>query len=171
MNQLEKFKDVKAFIFDVDGVLTDSSVLVLEDGKLLRKMSIRDGYAIKKAVSLGYHVCIITGGKSEGVKTRLQGLGVKDIYLGASDKNECFEEYVDIYDLDPEYIMYMGDDIPDLPVMRRVGLPVCPQNAAPEILQIAQYISPLNGGDGCARDVIEKVLKLNGQWQEEASAK
>ena len=167
MNQLEQFKDVKTFIFDVDGVLTDSSVLVMEDGKLLRKMSIRDGYALKRAVKAGYHVCIITGGKSEGVKTRLQGLGIKDIYLGASDKLECFEEYISTYELDPTHILYMGDDVPDYPVMKRVGLPVCPHNAVPEIIEIAQYISPLKGGEGCARDVIEKVLRLNGNWVEE----
>lgn len=167
MNQLEAFKDIKTFIFDVDGVLTDSSVLVLEDGKLLRKMSIRDGYAIKKAVKKGYKVCIITGGKSEGVKIRLQGLGVTDIYLGASEKEEYYEEYINMYDLNPDQIIYMGDDVPDLAVMRRVGLPVCPHNAAPEILSVAKYISPLKGGEGCARDVIEKVLRLNGHWEEE----
>ncbi|MCH2083002.1 MAG: HAD-IIIA family hydrolase [Saprospiraceae bacterium] len=167
MNQLEAFKEIKTFIFDVDGVLTDSSVLVLEDGKLLRKMSIRDGYAIKKAVKKGYKVCVITGGKSEGVKIRLQGLGVTDIYLGASEKEECYEEYINIYGLNPDQIIYMGDDVPDLPVMRRVGLPVCPHNAAPEILSVAKYVSPLKGGEGCARDVIEKVLRLNGHWEEE----
>ncbi|MEN0004545.1 MAG: HAD-IIIA family hydrolase [Bacteroidota bacterium] len=164
MNQLELFKEVKTFIFDVDGVLTDSSVLVLEEGKLLRKMSIRDGFAIKHAIKSGYRVCIITGGRNEGVKLRLQGLGVQDIYLGASEKLEVFEEYVALYELNPEQILYMGDDLPDYPVLRRVGLAACPQNAAPEILELAQYISPFNGGDGCARDVIEKVLRLRGDW-------
>jgi 3-deoxy-D-manno-octulosonate 8-phosphate phosphatase (KDO 8-P phosphatase) len=169
MNQLEPFRSIKTFIFDVDGVLTNSEVIVLEDGKLLRKMSVRDGYAIKHAIHAGYRVCIITGGKSEGVKKRLQGLGVKDIYLGASDKLEIFEEYIDIHELDVEEILYMGDDIPDYPVMCRVGLATCPNNAAPEVLQICQYVSPLKGGEGCARDVIEKVMKLNGDWIADSS--
>lgn len=164
MNQLEVFKSIKTFLFDVDGVLTNSEVLVMEDGKLLRKMNIRDGYAIKLAIQQGYRVCIITGGKSEGVKKRLQGLGVKDIYLGCSDKLEAFEEYVYNYELNAEEVLYMGDDLPDYPVMRRVGLACCPSNAAPEVLEIAQYISPLKGGEGCARDVIEKVLRLHEKW-------
>ena len=167
MNLLEQFKDIKTFIFDVDGVLTDSQVLVLEDGKLLRKMNVRDGYAIKQAVTKGYNVCIITGGKSEGVKIRLQGLGVKDIYLGSSNKMEAYEDYIYAYDLEEAHILYMGDDMPDYPVMRRVGLPTCPANAAPEIFSVAKYVSPIQGGEGCVRDVIEKVLKLNGHWKEE----
>lgn len=167
MNQLEQFKEIETFIFDVDGVLTDSQVLVMEDGKLLRKMNVRDGYAIKLAVTKGYNVCIITGGRSEGVKIRLQGLGVKDIYLGSSNKLEAYEDYIYAYELEEGKILYMGDDMPDEPVMRRVGLPACPANAAPEIISVARYISPAPGGEGCARDVIEKVLKLNGHWKEE----
>lgn len=165
MNQLEQFKEIETFIFDVDGVLTNSQVLVLEDGKLLRQMSIRDGYAIKLAVKAGYNVCVITGGKSEGVKVRLQNLGVRDIYTGISDKIEAYEEYIYAYDLDEGKILYMGDDMPDYPVMRRVGMAACPHNAAPELFDIATYVSPFNGGEGCARDVIEKVLRLNGDWE------
>lgn len=164
MNYLESFQNIHTFIFDVDGVLTDSSVLVLEDGKLLRKMSIRDGYALKKAILAGYRVCIITGGKSEGVRTRLANLGVTDIYTGVDDKLEVFEEYIESYDLDPQGILYMGDDLPDYPVMRRVGLPACPKNAAQELFQIVAYVSPCRGGEGCARDVIEKVLRLHDKW-------
>ncbi len=167
MNQLEQFQKITTFIFDVDGVLTDNSVLVLEDGKLLRSMNMRDGLAIKKALRSGYRICIITGGTSEGVKLRLQNLGVQDIYLGQSDKMEAFEEYCMAYDLDPEEILYMGDDLPDYPVMRRVGLAVCPHNAAPELFGIAGYVSPLNGGEGCVREVIEKVMRLHGKWQDE----
>lgn len=164
MNHLESFSPIRTFIFDVDGVLTDASVLVMEDGKLLRKMSIRDGFAIKQAVNRGYNVCVITGGKSEGVKTRLQNLGVRDIYIGQTNKLEAFEDYIQTYDLDPLTILYMGDDLPDYPVMRKVGLPTCPKNAAPELFQIAAYVSPFPGGGGCARDVIEKVLRLNDDW-------
>jgi 3-deoxy-D-manno-octulosonate 8-phosphate phosphatase (KDO 8-P phosphatase) len=165
MNQLEQFKEIETFIFDVDGVLTNSQVLVMEDGKLLRQMSIRDGYALKLAVKTGYNVCVITGGKSEGVKTRLQNLGVRDIYTGISDKLEAYEEYIYAYELDEGKILYMGDDLPDYAVMRRVGMATCPQNAAHELFDIATYVSPQNGGEGCARDVIEKVLKLNGDWK------
>jgi len=164
MHELEKFGDIHTFIFDVDGVLTNSELLVMEDGKLLRKMNTRDGYAIKQALQAEYNMAIITGGKSEGVKLRLAGLGVKDIYLGQHHKIEAFDEYIYSYDLDPDGILYMGDDIPDYEVMRKVGLPACPQDAAREIKQIAQYISPLDGGAGCVRDVIERVMRLQGKW-------
>ena len=167
MNQLENFRHIKTFIFDVDGVFTDSTVLILEDGKLLRKMNIRDGYAVKKAIEKGFRICVITGGKSEGVRIRLQGLGVKDIFTGIHDKLEIYEEYVHAFDLDPGQILYMGDDIPDYPVMRRVGLPSCPKNAAPELLEVAQYVSPYNGGEGCVRDVIEKVMRLQELWSDD----
>lgn len=164
MNHLEPFEQIETLIFDVDGVLTDSQVLVLEEGKLLRRMNIRDGYALKEAVRQGLRVVVITGGTSEGVKIRLQNLGVQDVYIGVQDKLDAYEEVVDLYDLDEGKILYMGDDLPDYDVMRRVGLPCCPANAAREIKAIAQYISPINGGDGCAREVIEKVLRLQGKW-------
>lgn len=164
MNFLEKFRDIKTFIFDVDGVLTNSELIVLENGRLLRKMNVRDGYALKRAVQEGYRVCIITGGKSSGVVARLEALGITDIYKGVQHKMDALEELIDLYGLDPGAILYMGDDLPDMQVMHFVGLPTCPQDAAPEILNISRYISPKNGGDGCARDVIEKVLKLQGKW-------
>lgn len=164
MNHLERFRDIKTFIFDVDGVLTDNQVLVLEDGQLLRKMSIRDGYAIRRAVDAGYRVCIITGGRSEGVRMRLQTLGVTDIYTDYQDKAEAYAEIVENYSLNEDNILYMGDDLPDYPVMRKVGLPTCPANAAPELMEIAKYVSPYRGGEGCARDVIEKVMRLQGSW-------
>ena len=164
MNQLEKFRDIRTFIFDVDGVLTNNEVLILEGGELLRKMNVRDGYAIKQAVLNGYRIGIITGGKSEGVRKRLEGLGVTDIFSGVSDKIDAYESFIHEYDLNPELILYMGDDLPDYPVMRKVGLPTCPVNAAPEIFEIAKYVSPYAGGEGCVRDVIEKVLKLHNKW-------
>lgn len=164
MNQLEHFRNISTFIFDVDGVLTNSKVLVLEDGKLLRSMNIRDGYALKEAIRHGYRVCIITGGKSEGVKTRLKNLGVQDIYLGQSDKMEAYEEYLYTYDLKSENILYMGDDLPDLPVMKKVAVAACPKDAAPEVVSIANYVSGIMGGEGCARDVIEKVMRVQGKW-------
>ena len=167
MNQLEHFREITTFIFDVDGVLTNSRVLVLEDGKLLRSMSVRDGYAIKYAIQQGYNVCVITGGKSEGVKIRLQNLGVKDIYLAQSDKMEAYEEYLYLYDIKSENVLYMGDDLPDYPVMKKVRIAACPKDAAPEIMETSNYVSHCAGGEGCARDVIEKVLRVQGKWQEE----
>ncbi len=164
MNYLEKFRDIHTFIFDVDGVLTNSELIILENGRLLRKMNTRDGFALKTAIKEGYRVGIITGGKSSGVVSRLEGLGITDIYKGVEDKLEAFEEYIETYDIDPAGILYMGDDIPDYEVMRRVGLPACPQDAAIEIMNISQYKSPIKGGGGCVRDVIEKVLKLHGKW-------
>jgi len=164
MNYLEKFKDINTFILDVDGVLTNSELLILENGALLRTMNVRDGYAIKRAVEKGYRVCIITGGQSKGVKLRLEGLGVTDIYDGVSDKMDIYTKYIKAHGLNPDTILYMGDDIPDYEVMRHVGLPVCPMDAAHEISEFAQYISPRKGGEGCVRDVIEKVLRLHDYW-------
>ena len=164
MNYLEKFKDINTFIFDVDGVLTNSEIIVLESGKLLRKMSIRDGYAIKHAMKSGYRVAIITGGKSEGVVTRLKNLGVEDVYYGISDKVDAYQELVYTYDLNPVQILYMGDDFPDIEVMHKVGIAACPKDAAHEVISVADYISPIEGGKGCARDVIEKVMRLHGKW-------
>ena len=164
MNNFEVFGKIECFIFDVDGVLTNSDVLIQQNGDLLRTMNIKDGYAIKHAIEKGYKVVIISGGKSEGVRIRLQNLGVEDVYIGVPEKMDVFDQIVDQYDLDEGHILYMGDDIPDYQVMRRVGLPCCPCDAVQEIKQIAQYISPLSGGKGCARDVIEKVLKLQGDW-------
>lgn len=165
MNQLEKFAEIDTLIFDVDGVFTDSSLLVLESGKLLRKMHTRDGYAVKAAIAAGYRVCIITGGKSEGVRTRFKNLGVTDIYLGSAYKLEAYEEYIQLYDIDEAKVLYMGDDMPDYEVMRRVGFPVCPADACPEIRQLAQYISPVKGGYGAVRDVVERTLKIAGKWK------
>jgi 3-deoxy-D-manno-octulosonate 8-phosphate phosphatase (KDO 8-P phosphatase) len=167
-NLLRQFKDIHTFIFDVDGVLTNSEVLITEKGELLRKMNVRDGYALKLAVSSGYRVLIITGGKSEGVVSRLKDLGIQDIYTGVQNKLGAYEEFLDNYHMsvtDEEGILYMGDDLPDFEVLRRVGLPAAPQDAAHEILEIVQYVSPLKGGQGCARDVIEKVLRLNNRWR------
>lgn len=155
---------INTFIFDIDGVLTDGKVHVFENGELVRQMNIKDGYALKTAVDQGYKVCIISGGSNEGVRIRLERLGLTDIYLGVHNKIEQLNELVDMYNLKLENILYMGDDIPDYPVMEKVGLPCCPKDAAPEIQNISKYISQKNGGKGCARDVIEQVLKVQGKW-------
>lgn len=156
--------DITTLIFDVDGVLTDSSVFVTNEGEILRVMSIRDGYAMKAAVECGYNVCIISGGSNEGVRVRLRNLGITDIYLGTPDKVATFKEYIELYDIKPEQVLYMGDDIPDYHVMQLVGLPSCPQDSTPEIKAISRYISHRNGGKGAARDVIEQVMKVQGKW-------
>lgn len=164
MNILEQFKDIETFIFDVDGVLTESDLLITESGELLRRMSVRDGYALKCAIKAGYRICIITGGRSVGVTMRLKKLGINDVFSGAEDKVPVYQNYVELHNLDESKILYMGDDLPDYPVMRRVGLPTCPTDAEPDIIGIARYISPLRGGCGCVRDVIEKVMRLQGKW-------
>lgn len=167
----ELMNHIKAFVFDVDGVLTDGTVHVAEDGQLLRHMNIKDGYAMKAAVDKGYPVCIISGGSNEGVRVRLQNLGITSIYLGISDKVEKLYEFCDGYEIKPEEVLYMGDDIPDYLVMQKVGLPTCPQDASPEIKAISNYISHKNGGKGAVRDVIEQVLKVQGKWMENFDAK
>jgi 3-deoxy-D-manno-octulosonate 8-phosphate phosphatase (KDO 8-P phosphatase) len=164
MNYLEPLHAINTFVFDVDGVLTNSELLITESGELLRAMNARDGFVMKLALESDYRICIITGGKSEGVVSRLRGLGISDIYKGINDKVAAFQEYCDLYDIDPTNVLYMGDDIPDYDVMRLVGMPTCPSDAAPEIKRIAQYVSPFAGGKGCVRDVIERVLRLHGKW-------
>ncbi|KAA3639292.1 MAG: 3-deoxy-D-manno-octulosonate 8-phosphate phosphatase [Bacteroidetes bacterium] len=164
MNLLESFKDVHTFIFDVDGVLTDGNLLITESGELLRTMNVRDGYAMKRALQAGYLVCIITGGNSLGVNDRLRALGINEIHSGINNKIAVYNQIVDQHNLEEGGILYLGDDMPDYEVMRRVGLPACPKDAIREIKEIATYISPMEGGKGCVRDVIEKVLRLNGDW-------
>ena len=165
MNYLEPFNDIRTFIFDVDGVLAKSGTYVLDNGRLLRKTNTRDGFALRAALNCGYRVAVISQGRCEGIKIRMQNIGVTDIYIGQMHKMEAYEEIISLHDIDPATILYMGDDLPDYEVMCKVGLPVCPHDAAPEIKEIARYISPLGGGEGCVRDVIEKVLKLHGKWK------
>ena len=160
----ELLNDITTFIFDVDGVLTDSSVHISDTGEMLRIMNIRDGYAMKAALESGYNVCIISGGKNEGVRIRLRNLGIHDIHLGSSNKVETFKEYIDLYGIKPENVLYMGDDIPDYHVMKLVGLATCPQDAVAEIKAISNYISHKNGGKGAVREIIEQVMKVQGKW-------
>lgn len=160
----EIMNSITTFILDVDGVLTDSSVHITSTGEMLRTMNIRDGFAMKAAVESGYNVCIISGGNNEGVKIRLRNLGITDTYLASPDKVETFKEYTNIYNIKPEEVLYMGDDIPDYHVMQLVGLPTCPQDASPEIKAISNYISHRNGGQGAVRDVIEQVMRVQGKW-------
>ena len=167
----EIMNQITTFIFDVDGVLTDGSIHITPTGEMLRNMNIRDGYSMKAAVENGYTVCIISGGSNEGVRVRLRNLGITDIHLGVPNKVETFKEFTDIYNIQPENVLYMGDDIPDYHVMQLVGLPTCPQNAVPEIKGISKYISHVEGGKGAVRDVIEQVMKVQGKWMEHFDAK
>lgn len=160
----EYLENINTFIFDVDGVLTDGSVTVMTNGDMLRTMNIKDGYALKTAVDVGFNVCIISGGSNEGVRKRLEGLGIKDIFLGAHNKIEQLNTYTKNKNVNLENVLYMGDDIPDYPVMKLVGLPCCPQDAVQEIKGISKYISHKSGGKGAVRDVIEQVLKIHNKW-------
>jgi 3-deoxy-D-manno-octulosonate 8-phosphate phosphatase (KDO 8-P phosphatase) len=165
MNVLEHFQDINTFVFDVDGVLTDGTVLLLENGLQARKMNVKDGLALQMAMKNGYKVVIISGGSSEPVIHRLQYLGITEINLGLKDKLKFLQAYVEQNQLSWKRILFMGDDLPDIPVLESVGLPCCPADAAIEVRKISKYISPVNGGYGCVRDVIEKVLKLNDHWR------
>ena len=162
----DKLTEIKAFVFDVDGVLTDNNLLITDQGELLRTMYVRDGQAIKWAVQAGFHVGIITGGRSPGVTERLAALGIEQIYTGKHEKVPAFQQFLDHYQLAPSDVCYMGDDLPDLPVLKRVGLPCSPNDAVPEVLDKVSYISPIRGGFGCVRDIIEKVLKVQDKWPE-----
>jgi 3-deoxy-D-manno-octulosonate 8-phosphate phosphatase (KDO 8-P phosphatase) len=165
MNILELFQKITTFIFDVDGVLTDGTVLVLEDGLQARRMNIKDGFALQMAEKNGYKVLIISGGNSPQVVQRLEKLGITDVHMSVLDKKEFVENYISANKLKTEEVLYMGDDLPDLPALSVVGLPCCPADAVMEVKEAVQYISPLNGGFACVRDVIEKVLKLNDHWE------
>jgi 3-deoxy-D-manno-octulosonate 8-phosphate phosphatase (KDO 8-P phosphatase) len=164
MNVLSNFKPITTFVFDVDGVLTDGTILLPEDGQMLRSMNIKDGYALQLAIKQGYRVVIISGGTSNAVKERLFKLGVTDVFLPVANKKEKLLEYIAAHQLQPQHVLFMGDDIPDYTCMQWCGLPCCPADAVAEIKSIAHYISPIAGGKGCVRDVIEKVLKLNNHW-------
>ena len=164
MSLLEMFQRITTFVFDVDGVLTDGSLLIPDDGQMIRKMNIKDGYALQLALKQGYRVVVISGGSSEAVRERLNRLGMQDVFLKVTDKKECLLAYCETHQLVLADVLFMGDDIPDYQVMKIAGLACSPADAVPEIQQVSQYVSPLGGGAGCARDVIEKVLKLNKHW-------
>ena len=160
----ELFNHITTFIFDVDGVFTNSEVIVMENGDLIRTMNTRDGQAVKIAMDAGYHVAIITKGFSSGVRKRFENLGVPHIYDKLKEKETAFIEYTSLLGLKKEEILFMGDDIPDLVLYDKVGISSCPSDAAVENLQRASYISSKKGGEGCVRDVIEKVMRIQGKW-------
>ena len=157
-------KKIKAIIFDIDGVLSSETITLSSEGEPLRTVNIKDGYAIQLAMKLGLRIAIMTGAKVTSIRKRYEGLGVEDIYIGCSVKIETYETFLQKYGLTDKEIMYMGDDIPDLEIMRRVGCPVCPKDACPEIKEISIYVSDYLGGHGCGRDIIEQVLRAQGKW-------
>ncbi|WP_367868710.1 KdsC family phosphatase [Pedobacter sp. WC2423] len=161
---LQKLKGITTFIFDVDGVLTNGDVIATDSGELMRTFNIKDGYALQLAVKKGYHVCIISGGRGQAMEKRFEGLGIPDVFLGVSDKVEVFNDYLEIYHIKARQVLYMGDDIPDLNVMKLAGIPACPSDACSDIKAVSEYISPFKGGQTAARDVIEKVLRIQGKW-------
>jgi 3-deoxy-D-manno-octulosonate 8-phosphate phosphatase (KDO 8-P phosphatase) len=158
------FRNIKTFIFDIDGVLTDGSVLVLENGLQARRMNIKDGFALQLAIKTGYRVVAVSGSSPSPVIDRLNKLGVTEVHMLVLDKRTFVNSYIEKHRLGRKEVLYMGDDLPDLPVMPIVGLGACPADAVPEIKNAASYVSPVNGGYGCVRDVIEKVLRLNDHW-------
>ena len=164
MNTLQKFIPVNTLIFDMDGVLTDGGLLIMPGGEWLRRMHIRDGYALQLAVRAGYRVVVITGSSSEPVKQRLNTLGIQEVYQQVGNKLQLMKELMNQKNNNPQEVMYMGDDVPDLEVMRKAGVSCCPADACRDILEMADYISPVKGGEGCVRDVIEKIMRVQGKW-------
>lgn len=167
MNLLELCKPITTLVFDVDGVLTNGLLTILPGGVFARTMNVKDGYALQLAVKRGYRVIIISGGTSEEVQERLERLGIRHVYMQVTDKVSVLKQLMLEHHIAAEEIMYMGDDIPDLDVMNLAGLPCCPSDAVGEIREISKYISPLAGGAGCGRDIIEKILKVRGHWNDD----
>lgn len=163
-------RKIRALIFDVDGVLSRQTISLHPNGEPMRTVNIKDGYALQHAVKCGMIVAIISGAKTESVRHRYEGLGLKEIVLGAAVKLKAYDDMLAKYGLRDEEVLYMGDDIPDYEIMKRAGLPCCPSDAAQEIKDISRYVSPLKGGEGCGRDVIEQVLKVQGKWMHDDTA-
>jgi 3-deoxy-D-manno-octulosonate 8-phosphate phosphatase (KDO 8-P phosphatase) len=164
MNYKQLLKNINTFIFDVDGVMTNGIIFLAPGGEMLRNMNVKDGYALQLAVRKGYRIIIISGGNSESVRQRFELLGVKDVFLGIKHKKKVYDELIRKYDINPAHILYLGDDIPDYEVMSEVGVATCPADAVEEIKAISKYISPLKGGEGCVRDVLEQVMKIQNTW-------
>ncbi|HMH33474.1 MAG TPA: HAD-IIIA family hydrolase [Puia sp.] len=165
MSFLQHFKEITTFAFDIDGVLTDGTIFVFDDGEQVRRMNIKDGYALQLAIKKGYRVVVISGAVSEAVKIRLNKLGVQHVFLQVHDKKSTLESYIRDEKISWKELLFMGDDIPDLEAMQHAGMSCAPLDAASAIRDMAKYISPCKGGEGCVRDVIEKVMKLRGDWQ------
>ena len=162
---LDLFSRITTFVFDLDDVLTDGTLFVFENGEQVRRMNIKDGYALQLAIKKGYRIAIFSGGISEAVVSRLKKLGINDVFMNVKDKKSGLHDYLRQQNISWEEVLFMGDDIPDYSVMKEVALPCAPSDAVPEIKNISKYISAFKGGKGCVRDVIEKVLKLRNDWE------
>ena len=160
----EELTKVKAFVFDIDGVISAATQVLTPEGETVRTSNLKDGFALMYAIRIGYPVCVITGGKTIDVIKRCEKIGIKDLYTGSLKKLPCLIDFMEKNNLKSEEVMYMGDDLPDYPVMMAVGVPVCPKDAAQEIKAISHYISDKDGGQGCVRDVLEQVLRSQGKW-------
>jgi 3-deoxy-D-manno-octulosonate 8-phosphate phosphatase (KDO 8-P phosphatase) len=168
MNLLEKFQRIKALVFDMDGVLTDGSLLILPNQEFIRTMDIKDGYALQHAVKKGYHIVVISGSISKPCAERFEYLGIRNVFMKVKDKEDILAQFILSNNLKWEQVLFMGDDVPDLEVMKLVGLPCCPADAVSEIKAVSKFIATKNGGKGCVREVIEKVLRLNDDWVAES---
>jgi 3-deoxy-D-manno-octulosonate 8-phosphate phosphatase (KDO 8-P phosphatase) len=166
-NYKELLKHITAFVFDYDGTLTDGTVILLDEGEPLRTANVRDGYAIQLAVKKGYHIAIISGGRSKSMSNRFSMLKVSHVFLGIENKLDTLKNFIETSNLKPENVLYLGDDIPDYHAMKYCGVAACPADAAEEIKAISHYISHYKGGEGCARDVIEQVMKVQDQWMKD----
>ena len=157
-------KNVSAFVFDVDGLMTNGQIMITTEGEMYREMNTRDGFAIKCALERDYKIAIISGGTNEGVRKRLETLGVDKVYLGINEKDIAFDDFLKTYDIDPEEVLCMGDDVPDLSVLEKVGVATCPQDAVSDVKKIVDYVSHKKGGDGCVREIIEQVMRVQNKW-------
>ncbi|MCC6815743.1 MAG: HAD-IIIA family hydrolase [Saprospiraceae bacterium] len=164
MNVFDKLAKIKAVVFDIDGVFTDNSILVTDQGEFLRSMNVRDGYAIKRAISAGMKIAVISGGKSIGIIQRMKMLGIHEIYLGVEDKLPVFQNQISKWGIEQSEVMYMGDDIPDLECLKYSGLAACPHDSVREVIEISEYVSEHKGGQGCIRQVIEHILQSQNLW-------
>lgn len=165
LNFKQRLARVTTLMFDVDGVMTDGKVLVMESGEMVRNMNSKDGYALHLAVMKKYRIAVISGGNNLAVQKALARTGINDVFIRQHDKLACYKEYMAANGLSDEEVLYMGDDLPDHEVMSRVGVAVCPLDAAVEIKEICQYVSPKKGGEGCVRDIVEQVLRVQGHWE------
>lgn len=168
-NYKQKLRNIRNMIFDVDGVFTDGIVLLMPDGQQIRSSNVKDGYVVQLAVKKGFRLAVITGGDSEAVRQRFEGLGVNDVFLNSKDKWKVYTDYMAQHNLKPEETLYMGDDIVDIRVLKDVAVGCCPADAAHEVREICDYVSHLPGGKGCVRDVVEQVLKVQGLWMDKDS--
>ena len=165
MNYKEKLKKIKTFVFDIDGVFTNGKIMVDSHGNESRSFNTKDGIAVKLANDLGYNIAVITGANNNGIKARLNRLGIKNVFLNSSDKVKDLLNYSKTNNINLEKTVYMGDDLPDTLPMKLVYLKTCPFDAVPEVREISDYISNKNGGEGCVRDIIEQTLKVQGNWK------